>query len=53
VESVIAWIIGIALMLIAVLIPVAWFISIRESYKASEKGTRRSYRFGWTNKPWK
>jgi hypothetical protein len=53
VETVIAWIVAIALMLIAVFVPVAWFIAIREIYKESEKGTRRSYRFGWTNKPWK
>jgi hypothetical protein len=53
VETLFAWVVGIALILLVVLIPVAWFVAIRESYKASEKGTRRSYRFGWTNRPWK
>jgi hypothetical protein len=52
-ETVFVWLVGIALMLFVVFIPVAWFLAIRESYKANDKGTRRSYRFGWTNKSWK
>jgi hypothetical protein len=51
--TVIAWILGAALMVLAIGIPVAYVYSIRESYKASKRGTRKSYRSGWTNKPWK
>jgi hypothetical protein len=52
-ETVIAGILGVALMLLAIVIPVAYVFSIGESYKSSKKGTRKSYRFGWTNEPWK
>jgi len=52
VETIFAWVFGIALIGFMVIYPLALIFSVYEDTKKKE-GTRRSYKYGWFNQPWK